>query len=151
MLFRSEGMSKPGKFDISRENKKATEEFEIKKISNSSSNWCNARFDEVKHNLLKTDYDQSKLHFIKGKVEDTIPNNIPNSISILRLDTDWYESTKHELIHLFPKLSKGGVLILDDYGFWQGAKKAVDEYFTLHNFPIFLMKVDADCRMAIKV
>ena len=61
-------MSKPGEFDINRENKKVTEEFEIKKISNNSSNWCNARFDEVKYNLLKTGYDQSKLHLIKVKL-----------------------------------------------------------------------------------
>ena len=71
----------------------------------------------------------SKFRPIKGKVEETIPKHIPEQISLLRLDTDFYESTKHELIHLYPRLSKYGILIVDDYGHWSGAKKAVDEYF----------------------
>ena len=88
---------------------------------------------------------------IKGKVENTLRNKqkLPKKISILRLDTDFYESTKIELEVLFPRLVKGGVLIIDDYGFWKGAKKAVDEYF--FNIPILFNRVDTTGRIAIKV
>ena len=73
-------------------------------------------------NVISTGYPAEHLHLIRGKVEDTIPGASPSQIAILRLVTDWYESTTHELIHLFPKISVGGVLIIDDYGFWEGAR-----------------------------
>jgi hypothetical protein len=85
---------------------------------------------------------------IKGKVEDTIPGNIPTSISLLRLDTDWYESTKHELKHLYPILVNKGVLIIDDYGAWEGARKATDEYFAGQQ--ILLNRIDYTGRLVIK-
>ena len=66
------------------------------------------------------------------------------------LDTDWYESTKHELTHLFTLLSKNGVLIIDDYGYWEGARKAVDEYISDNNIQILLNRVDSTGRIAIK-
>ena len=70
-----------------------------------------------------------------GKVEDTIPGTIPDRIALLRLDTDWYESTRHELVNLWPRLSPGGVLIVDDYGTWAGARKAVDEFLDREDIP----------------
>ena len=106
--------------------------------------------EDVRSNLLRTGYDKERLKFIKGKVEDTIPNSAPNEISILRLDTDWYQSTRHELIHLYPRLAKGGVLIIDDYGYWQGCRKAVDEYFNETTAPILLNRVDHTGRIAVK-
>ena len=84
-------------------------------------------------------------------VEDTIPNTIPEKISILRLDTDFYESTKHELEHLFPRLVKNGVLIIDDYGHWEGAKKAVDDYLDKNQIKIFLSRIDYSGRLGIKL
>ncbi len=101
--------------------------------------------NEVKGNILSTGYDD--FHFIKGKVEDTIPNEIPKSIALLRLDTDWYESTKHELNHLYPLLIKGGVFIVDDYGSYFGSKKAADEYF---GGKVLLSRIDHDSRLSIK-
>lgn len=73
----------------------------------------------------------SQVILIEGDVLETLvkTQNIPGKISVLRLDTDWYESTKKELEVLYPKLAVGGVLMIDDYGYWGGAKKAVDEYF----------------------
>lgn len=85
--------------------------------------------DDVCKNMAATGYPQELVRFVKGMVEDTIPSEAPETIAILRLDTDWYASTKHELEHLYPRLSVGGVLIIDDYGHWGGARKAVDEYF----------------------
>jgi len=84
-------------------------------------------------------------------VEDTIPNGAPESISLLRLDTDWYESTRHELVHLFPRLSRGGVIIIDDYGRWAGQKKAVDEYFAQNNIAILLNRIDYSARIGVKL
>jgi len=55
--------------------------------------------------------------------------NLPEKIALLRLDTDWYESTKLEMNILYPKLIKNGVLLIDDYADWQGCKRAIDEYF----------------------
>jgi hypothetical protein len=81
-------------------------------------------------------------------VESTIPEHAPESIALLRLDTDWYESTRHELTHLYPLLVPGGVLIIDDYGHLQGARKAVDEYF--RDRPILLSRTDYSGRIAVK-
>ncbi len=81
---------------------------------------------------------------------DTIPKNVPEKISILRLDTDWYESTKHELNNLFPRLVSGGILIIDDYGHFQGSKKAVDEYFEENKISSFLFRIDYTGRLFVK-
>ena len=93
---------------------------------------------------------RKRIHFIRGRVEDTIPAQAPARIALLRLDTDFYESTKHELIHLFPRLVPNGVLILDDYGHWQGARKAVDEYFEDNPCRILLNRIDFAARIGIK-
>ena len=95
--------------------------------------------DNVKKLLFQTNYNNNKIHFIKGLVEETIPKTIPNKISLLILDTDYYDSTKHELQHLYPLVEKGGIIIIDDYGTWSGVKKAVDEYFdNLNDFKSFI-------------
>lgn len=90
---------------------------------------CFSPTDSVKEYLLKTGYPEEMLIFVEGDVVDTIPTEKINEISFLRLDTDWYISTKHELDNLYPLLTAGGVFVQDDYGSWAGAKKAVDEYF----------------------
>jgi hypothetical protein len=91
--------------------------------------WGVAALDEVRRNLETTGYPMDKVRFVLGPVEETIPQTISQSIAILRLDTDWYESTRHELVHLYPSLCGGGILIVDDYGHWRGSKEATDEYF----------------------
>src|SRR5215472_2040728 len=98
--------------------------------------WCDAPLQQVQDVLYATGYPKEKMHFIEGRVEETIPAFAPESIVLLRLDTDWYDSTRHELIHLFPCLIRAGVLILDDYGHWQGSRKACDEYFEQNHVPI---------------
>ncbi|HEY4232514.1 MAG TPA: TylF/MycF/NovP-related O-methyltransferase [Lacipirellulaceae bacterium] len=112
--------------------------------------WAYAQLDEVKTNLKRTAYPADRVKFIQGRVEETIPAAAPPTISILRLDTDWYESTKHEFEHLFPRLSPGGVLIIDDYGHWEGARKATDEYVRNHNVRILLCRIDYCGRIAVK-
>ena len=111
---------------------------------------ANAPLAEVKKLLYATGYPSERIHFIPGRVEDTIPASAPASIALLRLDTDWYESTKYELIHLFPRLATGGVLIIDDYGHWRGSSLACDEYFEQNRIPLLLNRIDYTGRIALK-
>jgi hypothetical protein len=107
--------------------------------------------EDVRHNLSSVGYPNDRIKLYKGRVEETLPNSAPSEIALLRLDTDWYESTHHELVHLYPRLAQKGVLIIDDYGHWEGAKKAVDEYIIDNNLPLFLNRIDYTCRLAIKI
>jgi O-methyltransferase len=106
--------------------------------------------DEVRNNMATTGYPPDLVHLIEGSVEETLPAQAPEKIAVLRLDTDWYKSTRHELIHLFPRLSPGGILIIDDYGDWEGARQAVDEYFAETAIPIFLHRIDHTGRIAVR-
>jgi O-methyltransferase len=144
------GMNAPTDEDISFDGEKAITQFNETKISDDTSDWCLSSLAEVTKNVFSTGYPQDKIHFVTGKVEDTIPVNMPKKIALLRLDTDWYESTKHELTHLFPLLQQNGVLIIDDYGYWNGARKAVDEYISGKNICILLNRIDNSGRIAIK-
>ncbi len=146
-----EGMPRPSEVDTDRQDARAIDTFEALQTGQDSSDFCRAHFAEVQEALASTGYPQQSVHWVKGKVEDTIPENAPDSIALLRLDTDWYESTRHELEHLFPRLSPGGVLIIDDYGHWQGCQKAVDEYFDKNRTRIFLSRIDYTGRIGIKV
>jgi O-methyltransferase len=106
--------------------------------------------DSVRATVLESGYPQERIHLVKGPVEQTLPGAAPDAIALLRLDTDWYESTRHELVHLYPRLAEGGVLIIDDYGHWQGARRAVDEYFATEAPPLLLNRIDYTGRIAIK-
>lgn len=145
-----EGMAEPSEFDKTEGNTiNVQEKWKNNVSSEGGNNWMRFTLETVKENMQKTGFSESQIVYVKGMVEDTVPQTIPSEISLLRLDTDFYESTKHELEHLYPLLSKGGVLLLDDYGSWLGAKKAVDEYFI--NKPMLLNRVDRDGRVGIKM
>lgn len=145
-----EGMSAPTEEDKVFTGTSAEAMLESSDVNDSTSVWCYSSIEEVKANVATINYPTQKLHFVKGKVEDTIPQTIPTKIAVLRLDTDWYQSTKHELEHLYPLLVSGGVLIIDDYGHWEGARKAVDEYIAKHKLQILLNRIDYTGRIAIK-
>lgn len=104
--------------------------------------------EEVRHNLNLTGYPADRIHLVPGPVEKTLPGSAPDRICLLRLDTDFYRSTLHELVHLFPRLQPSGVLIVDDYGSWEGARKATDEYFA--DKAILLHRMDHTGRIAVK-
>jgi O-methyltransferase len=112
--------------------------------------WLYASLEQVRQAVLGTGYDPARVHFVKGKVEDTLPAGAPQQVSLLRLDTDWYESTRHELRHLYPRLARGGVLIIDDYGYWKGARQATDEYLLEQRIPLLLNRIDGAARIALK-
>lgn len=145
------GMTAPGDKDSSNFGEEDPKEHYLKSLSkDGTSNWSFASLEEVRRNLLSTGYPEDKMHFIKGPVEQTLPSHAPESIALLRLDTDFYASTKHELEHLFPRLVKGGVLLLDDYGHWEGQRLAVDEYFLTNKTPMLLSRLDYTGRIGIK-
>jgi O-methyltransferase len=145
-----EGMTRPAAIDRAAvTGEAATALFEMH--GKLADGWAYAPLDAVRANLAETGYPRERIRFIKGKVEDTIPPEAPEQIAILRLDTDWYESTRHELAHLFPRLVVGGVLIIDDYGHWEGARKAVDEYFAEKNLRMLLQRIDYTGRLAVKM
>ena len=105
---------------------------------------------QVKNHLTNNLNDISNIKFIKGDVRETLNENknLPDKISLLRLDTDFYESTKKELEILYPRLQTNGVLIIDDYGFFSGSKKAFDEYFK--NKFVLKHYIDSSIRLIIK-
>lgn len=146
-----EGMSEPTKNDFDLRGDNAAELLADQVDNKQGSVWCLADLSDVQNNLKLTNFPAENLVFVKGKVEDTIPQKIPDeTIALLRLDTDWYASTKHELIFLYPQLEQNGVLIIDDYGHWEGCRKAVDEYFSASQETILLTRVDYTGRMGIK-
>jgi len=113
--------------------------------------WAVAGLDEVRQNMRATGYVADRVHCVRGPVEHTLPRHAPpGPIALLRLDTDWYASTRHELEHLFPLLQPGGILVIDDYGDWQGARQAVDEYFAACRLPYFMHRIDETGRLVVK-
>lgn len=147
-----EGMSEPSAEDVSFDSQSAASQLESSSKQDQDSVWCYAPIDQVSENIRLTGYPLENVIMVKGMVEHTInESSNKDGIALLRLDTDWYESTRHELVHLFPKLSKNGPLIIDDYGHWEGCRKAVDEYFSQHNVAILLSRVDYTGRMGVKI
>jgi O-methyltransferase len=144
------GMSEPTEHD-----RKAREAIDVRlkweqSLDQNGSSWCYASLEDVKTNLSRVDYPQQNMHFIKGPVEQTLPQFTTPEIGILRLDTDWYESTKVELQRLYPGVVRYGVIILDDYGSWEGAKQATDEFLAQLDAPVLLNRIDATARAFIK-
>lgn len=125
------GMSEPTEIDYKGSNnvvaKSAVDVYAAKK-ADGFVDWCYGPIGLVEETVSKSEYPKNKIHFVKGKVEDTLPDFDCPPIAILRLDTDFYESTKAELRYLYPYLVPGGILIIDDYNAWAGARKATDEF-----------------------
>ncbi|HTK40978.1 MAG TPA: TylF/MycF/NovP-related O-methyltransferase [Gemmatimonadales bacterium] len=145
-----EGMAPPTDADVDFRGTPAAAQLHESNRGPGGKVWAYAPLDEVRKAVLGTGFDPSRVHFVKGKVEDTLPSQAPGRIGLLRLDTDWYESTRHELEHLYPRLVSGGVIIIDDYGHWQGARKATDEYLAGHRVPLLLNRVDYTARIGVK-
>jgi len=146
------GMTEPSEVDIDLRKNSASSQLEG--TSPQADNlWAAVSLNEVEENLKKVNYPRGLVRFIVGDVRKTltIKSNLPNSIAVLRLDTDWFDSTQAELEYLYPLLSIGGVLLIDDYGHWNGAKLAAEKYFEDRGLDPFWTAVDYSCVMHIKV
>ena len=140
-----DGMPEPGEHDVDWKNNSPHKKWSNLKWKHKESELSQFGFggfvDDVRQTVESTGYPAEKFVFVPGLVEDTIPGTVPAVIAYLRLDTDWYQSTKHELTHLFPLLSRGGVLVIDDYGYYKGARRATDEYLREMGIKILLSRI----------
>jgi hypothetical protein len=148
-----EGMTQPSEHDTSAFNRPALDTWAEQRAAGDEpwpEYFDHETFNEdlVRELLAETGYPEERLRLVKGPVEETLPVHAPAGLALLRLDTDWYESTLHELVHLYPRLAEGGVLIIDDYGHWDGCRRAVDEYFAAT--PLLLNRIDYTGRIAVK-
>lgn len=150
-----EGMTAPTEHDVSRYDPPALESWEQARARGERP-WPGLFSPEVfsengvRETVLRSGYPAERVHLVPGPVEETLPAPLPASLALLRLDTDWYASTRHELEHLYPRLCPAGVLIVDDYGHWEGAARAVDEYFAAHPPAPLLQRIDYTGRLAIR-
>jgi hypothetical protein len=146
-----EGMSEPTERDVDAlSGRNMGDQWDAHRGKADDPVFAFGSLDEVRRNMAATGYPRARVHFVQGKVEETIPETMPDRIAILRLDTDWYESTRHELEHLWDRLSANGVLIIDDYGHWAGAREAVDEYFSRRDDAPLLSRIDYTGRIGVK-
>jgi len=147
------GMTEPTSVDVEAIDQTSAQIKFLENQTETHNEWCYASLEDVQKNCLDAGVDVGSFTFIKGDICETlkINKNIPEQISVLRLDTDWYESTKAELEVLYPRLSNAGVLIIDDYGHWEGARKAVEEYFSSQRYKPLFNVIDRTGRSAIKI
>jgi hypothetical protein len=145
------GMTKPTSADAGPDHDaEATRlHWEQMRRADDTNDWTFATLSDVRANMASTGYPSEQVSYVQGPVEETLPDEAPDAIAILRLDTDWYESTRHELEHLYDRVPSGGVLIIDDYGTWQGARQAVDEFLERTGARLLLHPVAAG-RIAVK-
>ena len=147
-----EGIPAPGEHDalIGGDHESLMKWWNRENSKKDAAPWLDAPVEKVRENMASTGYDLKHVHTFPGLVEDTVPANAPEQIAFLRLDTDYYSSTKVELEVMFPRLSPGGVLIIDDYGYTAGTRKAVDEFLASYPDPLFLNRIDTCGRLVIK-
>jgi len=143
------GMPPPGPEDKDFRGQSAAELMAAQN-PDTSHVWARSSLDDVKAAMIEIGYQQDLVRYVVGPVESTIPGCLPDKIALLRLDTDWFTSTYHELLHLWPRLVPNGVMIIDDYGYWAGARKAVDQYFREVGLHPFLHRIDDTARLIIK-
>jgi hypothetical protein len=144
-----EGMPPPGAVDRDYNGRSAAE-LMASEPPETSHIWARSSLDDVQAGMGETGYPSVLITYVVGPVEVTLPGTLPERIALLRIDTDWYSSTYHELVHLWPRLSPGGILIIDDFGHWAGAKKAVERYFSEIKLSPFLHRIDQTGRLVIK-
>jgi hypothetical protein len=144
------GMPAPDARDVDLRGRPASDAFARHRISDVSSSWMHCSRENVAAAMASTGYPAARIHLVQGTVEQTIPAQAPPAIALLRLDTDWYQSTRHELVHLYPRLTRRGVAIVDDYGHFKGTRDATDEYFRQRGLSPLLQRIDYTARMLLK-
>lgn len=144
------GMPVPGERDVYADGRSAHEEWALKLRPDGNSGWVVSTLDDTRRFIKRTGYPPHKVHYVEGMVEDTISGAAPEQIALLRLDTDFFSSTLHELDRLYPRLASGGVLIIYDYGAFKGSQLATDQYFERMGLKLMLHRIDCNSRVAIK-
>ena len=146
-----EGMTAPTDADVEAASGTTAQQLlDETAVGDGNNVWCVAGIDDVTMNVTGTGYPPHLFRFVQGDVAVTLREQVPEQIALLRLDTDWYESTKVGLEVLYPRVAVGGVVVLDDYGHWQGARKAVDEYFDAQGFRPLMHPIDFSGRVFLK-
>jgi len=145
------GMTEPTDLDVeSGTGKSAAELLRTTDVGDGNNVWCVADRTDVEANITSTGYPMGLMTLVEGDVSETLHQTLPSEVALLRLDTDWYESTKSCMEMLYPKLVPGGVCILDDYGHWAGARQAVDEYFDNQGSRPYMHVIDFGGRVFTK-
>jgi hypothetical protein len=142
-----EGMTEPSEKDVRFDGASAAER--LAASERTAPVWAWASLEDVKAGFETVPYPAERIHYVQGPVEETVPATMPERIAILRLDTDWYESTAHELTHMYDRLVSGGVLLIDDYGYWQGSRRATDEFLDRTGARLLLIRTGSG-RVAVK-
>lgn len=152
------GLTKPSEFDYTRpdavyfsmNNTDVKNMWKSQIVDANTNRWCYTPLDKVKLRLNVLDYPTENLHYIVGDVMQTLKMFVPEKIAMLRLDTDWYESSKFELEMMFDRVIPGGLIIFDDYYHWDGQRRAVDEFFQQRGINVDIIKIDAKTGYIIK-
>jgi len=110
---------------------------------------CIGTLDEVR-SLFRRLQLSDNVEFVKGLFQETLPSTPVTQISVLHIDGDWYDSVKTCLDQLYDKVVSGGVIQFDDYGYWQGARRAVDEFISVREIRATLQRLDYSGRLLIK-
>jgi len=141
------GMTKPDEKDVDWDGLNLQKKWE----KDQNTKWgYGGNLEEVRNNVYASNYPKDNFVFVEGPVEQSLPETKPENCALLRLDTDWYASTYHELVHLYPILSSGGILIIDDYGWCRGARTATNQYIKENKLNLFLSRIDESVRLAVK-
>jgi len=143
------GMSEPTDEDRGRFGEPAAPRYQ-KRLKDGVSTWINHPLEKVKAAVATTGYSENLIEYVSGKVEETLPKRRPQTVALLRMDTDWHASTAAEMEHLWPLLVPGGIAIADDYYRWRGSRKAIDEYLSARRIRVFWARIDEHAAIAVK-
>lgn len=145
------GMTPPTDSDVEASSGQSAESLMTHtEVGDGNNVWAFATRSDVEANVRLTGYPTGNFTFVEGDVAETLKVSVPEELALLRLDTDWYESTRTSLELLYPRLAPGGVCILDDYGHWKGARQAVDEYFDALGARPLMLPIDYSGRIFLK-
>jgi hypothetical protein len=123
-----EGHPEPSADELDVWGNSQLEKFQV--MRRKGEGWASKSLDEVLSNIEQVSRTEiSRLRLVKGKAEESIQRQHPESVAILRIDVDWYEPSLAAWQQLYPRVPSGGIVIVDDYGHHSGSKKAFLEFF----------------------
>ncbi len=145
------GMTAPGSSDVEASTgRTARELMNVTQVGDGNNVWAYATIDDVRDTMSLANFPDERVRYVVGDVSKTLLANVPEAISLLRLDTDFYASTKIELEVLYPRVADRGLVIVDDYGHWFGARTASDEFFEQLRVRPLMIPLDYSGRMVVK-